>query len=594
MQPSPSQASERGAAPDSVGSLGPPDRPASSGALERLARRRAVLAAALVAVVLLGLAARVSYCQRGLPYMHRWGETTIAGLALQILKTGDFNPHWFNYGAPTIYLHTAVDALHYLWLCGQPEELVRSLADVLTPQDTGDRWTMSHPSFVLWNRVTTALLGTGVVLLAFQLGRRVVGRWAAVLAAAVVASIGTHIDVSSSIRADMPAALVALGSVYCSVRFLEEERPRLLVASLFLAGFAAATKYNMAVVLVTPAAALAIAAAQRSAGYRPWLWWLVPALPALAFVLGNPFALLDLPSFLEAAGGEIRHYKQGGQLGYRVEPGLPHAKAQLGYLALDFGAGWPWLGALSLLVAALGAAHVARRRAGLVLFVFPLAYFLFMTRTRVEFRHNFVSLHPFVAIALAAGLERVHGALRARGLPRASVALVAVVALASTVQLGVQVGRGAGVARERETRTRAVDAVLRLARERGWKKVGFVSELHVHTLDQRRLASQGVECVELGADEMRKRRRELDALVAPSRYDFSERIKDSWSEIDPERNDPTMVASRKKWAALERRMDELNELTPREHALVEIPGGPCVFSILMVNPGVLVIAGSAP
>src|SRR5210317_1349261 len=102
----------------------------------------------------------------GLPYVHFWDEPQTASTALRIMKTGDYNPHFFNYGSLMIYLNLLVDKLHYLYLTTQTSEL-GSLNDIKIGVDTGWRFTISNPSFYYWNRILTAFLGTGTVLVTF-------------------------------------------------------------------------------------------------------------------------------------------------------------------------------------------------------------------------------------------------------------------------------------------------------------------------------------------------------------------------------------------------------------------------------------------
>ena len=48
---------------------------------------------ALVTVLAFGL--RYLQLNIGLPYLYFWDEPLMAGPALQMLKTGDYNPHFF-------------------------------------------------------------------------------------------------------------------------------------------------------------------------------------------------------------------------------------------------------------------------------------------------------------------------------------------------------------------------------------------------------------------------------------------------------------------------------------------------------------------
>ena len=158
------------------------------------ARRRAV-ALALAAVLLLGLAARWQASGWGLPYLSHWDEPFVANRALEILRTGDFNPRFFNYGSLVLYLDVAVDAIHYYRLVGLPDEdpqHLRSPQDIRfhgasedslsTAPDREPYW-VSHPSFYLWNRRLTALFGAAAIALCFHLARSLWGATAGLVAA---------------------------------------------------------------------------------------------------------------------------------------------------------------------------------------------------------------------------------------------------------------------------------------------------------------------------------------------------------------------------------------------------------------------------
>ena len=401
-------------------------RPRWADSVSYLAACRWTRAGVLALVLVAALFSRTLRCDEGLPYLHRWGEPNIGSRSLDIVRTGDLNPHWFRYGSPTIYMHAAVDAVCYVWMCSQPAgspDSIRSLDEIRTMADTKWQWTLSHPAFFHWNRLATALIGAGTVLLTYLLARRVSGPWTSILAAAVVAGAAIHIEVSTTIRTDMPAALLALGAVLAALAAYQSGHAGTLVLSFALAGLAASTKYNIVIALIAPFAALALATARREPLARPWLWGVGFLLPPLAFVCGSPFALFDLPTFLSDAGAEVSHYKLEGQGRRTVDPGLAHALNQLG----QFRDNVSWI-ALALCVP--GVLVLGMRRIGWLLLAFPAVYFVFMTRTTVDFHHNFVVLYPFLGISAACGAEWIHRRLAARetsGQPGQAAPFLAVV-----------------------------------------------------------------------------------------------------------------------------------------------------------------------
>ena len=235
--------------------------------------RRHRVALALGAILLGALALRLLEARRGLPYLHHWDEPFVANRALQILRTGDFNPHFFNYGSLVIYADAAVDALHYLALARLPDGDPAALRDpgavrfrgaredpLVTAPEQEPYW-VSHPSFYLWNRRLTALFGTLAVALTFALARRLAepgsGNRAGLAAAFALATCGYHIEQSAWITTDVPAATLALAVLLGTLAFVDGAGPRSLLLAAAALGLAASTKYNSAVFALVPAGALA-------------------------------------------------------------------------------------------------------------------------------------------------------------------------------------------------------------------------------------------------------------------------------------------------------------------------------------------------
>ena len=105
----------------------------------------------------------------GLPYLYFWDEPLTASNALQMIKTGDYNPLFFKYGSLMIYLNLLIDQLYciYLSLTGD----LASVENIRIGADTGWHWTISHPNFYFWNRFLTATMGTATVLITYFISK---------------------------------------------------------------------------------------------------------------------------------------------------------------------------------------------------------------------------------------------------------------------------------------------------------------------------------------------------------------------------------------------------------------------------------------
>jgi len=443
--------------------------------------------AALGAVLATAWLARSWFARDGLPYLHHWDEPQVASTALNMLKTGDLNPGFFNYGSLMIYLELAVDVLHTFSLMGQEASAPGGLAGldtIETRYESGWHWTMSHPSYLYWNRLLVALMGTATVGVAYRMASELAGRVAGLFAAAALAGMVVHARHSGFVTNDAPMALMVSAGCLFALLFLRRRDPSLLLGSLVLCGLAGATKYTAAVSLVVPAAALLATGMRPERGYRWWLWPSLALVPAATFLAACPYALLDLRTFVEQAGFEVRHYQVRGHGTATVEAGLPHLSLQLDTMREKLG--WPMaLGALGG-VGALLSGRI-RGRGGWLVLVFPVVYMAFMCRSVVGFHRNYVVMYVFAAVALGCGAAATLWAARARGRPGLAAGLILAAAAYLAAGLGSTLAQARQVASAGESRSAAVDTLNVLAAERGWAAVGIARELRMQRADLERL-----------------------------------------------------------------------------------------------------------
>jgi 4-amino-4-deoxy-L-arabinose transferase-like glycosyltransferase len=341
---------------------------------------------------------RASRADWGLPYLYYWDEPQTASTALRILKTGNFNPWFFNYGTLPIYINYFVDVFHYLYLMGQPPTAVAfltSFADIKTVGDTKWIWTISHPSFYYWNRFTTVIFGTASVWLTFLIARNVfANKWVGLIAALFIASIIPHAQFSALITPDIPMGFFVLATTYFCLRFIDGRQTKYFALALACVGCGFATKYNSILAVLMPALSLVVLYLQERKKFEPKWLIMLPVVPTISFFICMPYAYIDPASFLSGMGFELRHYKILGHGEFTVGAGIRHIRFQAAEILNNIGI----IGAAGVV---LGLFASIKNPKLLFISIFPLAYFFYMTTTIINFHRNFLVLYPFIAVGYA-------------------------------------------------------------------------------------------------------------------------------------------------------------------------------------------------
>lgn len=335
-----------------------------------------------------------------LPYTSYPDEPAVADRALHILQTGDYNPHYFVYPNLYTYMQAAVYLPRFFLLVSGGS--LQNLGGIV-PTD-----------FYLWGRLLTSLLGTLTVPLVFLAGRRLYGTAVGLVAAAFMAANSVHLVHSQLITTDVPATFFSALALFAIVRLIPVERiggpsgaalrqaslaslSRYVVAGVAM-GLAIGTKYNSALVLLPFLVAHGYAVAELprvpGEGLRRFFdrrMWAGLGAMAAAFLLTTPFAIFDLPNFLNDLASVVTHYRFGhagheGDDNWRFYVDL--------FLRTDFA---PTL--LTLLGVAL--AFLRHRKADVLLLVFPIAFYFSMSSYRVNFERNMLPILPFTSILAA-------------------------------------------------------------------------------------------------------------------------------------------------------------------------------------------------
>jgi 4-amino-4-deoxy-L-arabinose transferase-like glycosyltransferase len=351
----------------------------------------------------------------GIPFALGVDEPELMDRAVTMMKTGDFNPRFFDYPGLYIYVQLAVACVRFL--AGAAAGEWPSLGAV----GPGD--------FYLWGRSVTAFLGTLTVLLVYAIGTRWGARYA-LLAAGLMAVMPLHVRESHYVLTDVPVTFFVTLTFLLSLRANEQGRAVAFAWAGAAAGLAAATKYNGAL-----AALLPLVAVWMSPGVQPSRT--VGALAAIggsiaAFLIAAPYTILDLPGFLNGFAHLSSSYSAQMPLEAPAVTYLKHLRNSLHWPAL-------LLAVAGMILGAVRAVRGPGRVRWTLAVMFPLLYFSFISRQSLVFGRYLLPLLPFLCLLAAAATVSGVSLLRRFDIPRAArTALIAALTVAALLPPAAQ------------------------------------------------------------------------------------------------------------------------------------------------------------
>jgi 4-amino-4-deoxy-L-arabinose transferase-like glycosyltransferase len=372
---------------------------------------------ALAGVMVCALALRLWALNWGLPYLYDHDETVLVLRIQPIFKTGDLNPHVFDYGSLFYYINAAAYVPYYLvgWAAG----IFHNPNDIPYPRPLAmGVGVTSMPSTYLLGRSVTLLFGMTSVYMVFLIGRRVTGTWVVGLAAAFMMAISpTCVAYSRAISPNMFLVFFILLTMWGAIEIYDENSTRAYALAGIAAGLVASTKYNGVMVLGVIVVACLLREGWR--GLKDWRLLLAFVLSAITFFVTTPFALLDYQTFITDVRNQAIQYSTGhsGMEGDTVAWYASFLWTQEGLVTvLGFG------GAIYALV---------RRIKPLILVAsFPIGYGIFISAFIVRNDRTIMPMLPFLFILAAALIAQAVKWVTAVGLDRRAAFAGGVVVLA--------------------------------------------------------------------------------------------------------------------------------------------------------------------
>ncbi len=341
------------------------------------------VAAGLAGIVLAGLALRLAGITYGLPVLLYPDEWYVVTPALHVATTGSLDPVRLDYGSAYIY------GLAVVFRLAAMVGLIPPLAS-LPAYDLINRpdYYPVASVFLLARVVATVINLLGVVLL-YRVGRRLFGPAVGLLAAAFLSLSWLGVQMARYGVTESALTTTVVVALWATLRVLERASWQRVAVAALVVGVAASVKYTLVGLAVPLGVAYLVS---RS---RPQGWWgplLAFALVPLGFVLTTPYAVLDLPRFLDnlavhqrASAWDASGYVEGPSAVWYVQYLLSHGDASYAALGL----------------VGLAALARSRWRLALVLALFPLTFWGIISLSGVRYTRYLMPMLP--ALALTAG-----------------------------------------------------------------------------------------------------------------------------------------------------------------------------------------------
>jgi hypothetical protein len=376
------------------------------------------------AIVLLAVYIRLPLLSNGMPYFSDEDEAHHFNRTVNMLKTGDLNPHYFLKPSLHFYLRLPVTALAFFKSVSDGQ--IRSIQEVQT-QDrfglAGYSFSVSHTELLKANRLFSLTLLVAGMLVLIYIGQLLSLSSAATgLILGIIAISPSLQETSVVVGVDSLVFFLATLATALALKLTKSFNLTTLALLGLVCGLALASKYNAAPLALLP---LITTVATLN---RNWISYLIALIgPALGFLVGSPFILAEIPLFLDHFAYEIWHYGVAGHVGHIQVPGYDHFIFILTWLR-DSAIGW------TTFIIALFGLVFSFRKLGLskliVLLFFPAIYLFLMSSQKTSFTRNYLVLIPFALIFAGIALQKLSELKISSHLNRLIQGLIIVVCIA--------------------------------------------------------------------------------------------------------------------------------------------------------------------
>jgi 4-amino-4-deoxy-L-arabinose transferase-like glycosyltransferase len=345
-------------------------------------------------IFLIAISARIWGISYDLPYIYHPDEPWPIRIAHHMLGTGDLNPHFFDWSSFVLYTNLFVQAVYYSIdkLLGFRE--ISTISNPLVEITMGVTYT-SEPMLVILGRCVTMLFGIGTIAAIIRAGRELSTTLQAGMAAGLMMAVSpTSVSLNRFITPDTFATFFLTMTFLASIFIFRQGKTWSYILAGICMGLAVSSKYNSGLIVIVIFAGHFLRTGL--SGYKDHRLFLALFISILAFIAATPFALLDFPKFYADFLSTGQHYSTG-------HPGM-EGDPLTWYLSYAWRSGGIFY-IFAVLEMSFGI--YSRSKETILLSIFPVTYFLFISNFIVRNDRTFLPVTPFLFLLAALFLIRL-------------------------------------------------------------------------------------------------------------------------------------------------------------------------------------------
>lgn len=336
----------------------------------------------MITVLIAAFVIRILNIRFGYPLQTHADEPILVDAALEMIKTGDLNPHNFQYPTLTIYLQALL-----FFLVQLPDRLFGV-----------QLWPAQWIDYFVYARALNVLFSTATIYVVYEIARKLFGGWTGVVAMCFIGASSAHVSNAYAATVDTVTAFwPSIACLMAAIIYKNESDRKLwhyLVGGICV-GLATSSKYT-AFLCFLP---LLIGHVRHALRNKSWIDRnIVTALVAapVGFILTTPYALLDFETFFAGLVYQSQQYTSHVGAESQISTSF-HL-----YFNELFNEGY---GEIPTILAFVGFASLVykKRMESVLLISFPLALFTFLGFFRIYFFRNLLPAIPFLAVLSAHG-----------------------------------------------------------------------------------------------------------------------------------------------------------------------------------------------